>query len=143
MVPECDKHYLFSGMPVHIDYNAIPSVIYTHPEIAWVGKSEEDLKKTSVPYKIGKFPYMANSRARTINEPEGFIKVLSNKETDKLLGIHIIGNGGGELINEAVVAIEYGASAEDIARTCHAHPTCAEALREAMMAAAFGKPINF
>lgn len=131
------------GGPVHIDYNCVPSVIYTHPEVAWVGKSEEDLKNEGIEYKIGKFPYMANSRAKTNNDIDGFVKVLADKNTDRILGTHIIGPCAGELINEAVLAQEYGASAEDVARACHAHPTCAEALKEANVAAAFGKPINF
>ncbi|XP_028171096.1 dihydrolipoyl dehydrogenase [Ostrinia furnacalis] len=131
------------GMPVHFNYDAIPSVIYTSPEVGWVGKTEEDLKKEGRAYKVGKFPFMANSRAKTNGEPEGFVKVLSDKATDVILGTHIIGPGGGELINEAVLAQEYGAAAEDVARVCHAHPTCAEALREANLAAYCGKPINF
>jgi len=131
------------GGPVHIDYNCVPSVIYTHPEVGWVGKTEEDLKSEGVQYKIGKFPFMANSRAKTNNDQDGFVKVLSDKSTDRILGTHIIGSCAGELINEAVLAQEYGASAEDVARVCHAHPTCAEALREANLAAYFGKAINF
>lgn len=131
------------GGHVHLDYNCVPSVVYTHPEVAWVGKSEEDLKKEGVEYKVGKFPYMANSRAKTNNETDGFVKVLADKATDRILGTHMIGPGVGELINEAVLAMEYGASAEDVARVCHAHPTCAEALREANLAAYIGKPINF
>ncbi|CAG4937993.1 unnamed protein product [Colias eurytheme] len=131
------------GMPVHFNYDAIPSVIYTSPEVGWVGKSEEDLKKEGKAYKVGKFPFLANSRAKTNGEPDGFVKVLADKATDVILGTHIIGPGGGELINEAVLAQEYGAAAEDIARVCHAHPTCSEALREANMAAYIGKPINF
>lgn len=132
-----------NGMPVHIDYNCVPSVVYTHPEVAWVGKTEEDLKKEGIEYKIGKFPFLANSRAKTNNEADGFIKVLADKQTDRILGTHMIGPGVGELINEAVLAQEYGASAEDVARVCHAHPTCSEALREANLAAYNGKPINF
>lgn len=131
------------GGPVHIDYNCVPSVIYTHPEVAWVGRAEEDLKQDGIEYKIGKFPFAANSRAKTNNETDGFVKVLADKVTDKILGVHMIGPVVGELINEAVLAMEYGASAEDVARVCHAHPTCAEALREAHVAAAFGKAINF
>lgn len=131
------------GGPVHIDYNCVPSVIYTHPEVGWVGKTEEDLKSEGVEYKIGKFPFMANSRAKTNNDQDGFVKVLSDKNTDRILGTHIIGATAGELINEAVLAQEYGASAEDVARVCHAHPTCSEALREANLAAYFGKAINF
>ncbi|XP_075236658.1 dihydrolipoyl dehydrogenase, mitochondrial [Lycorma delicatula] len=132
-----------SGGPVHIDYNCVPSVIYTHPEVAWVGRSEEDLKNDGVAYKIGKFPFAANSRAKTNNETDGFVKVLADKVTDKILGVHMIGPVAGELINEAALAMEYGASAEDVARVCHAHPTCSEALREAHVAAAFGRAINF
>ncbi|KAK7578040.1 hypothetical protein V9T40_010245 [Parthenolecanium corni] len=132
-----------AGGPVHIDYNCVPSVIYTHPEVGWVGRTEEDLKKDGIEYKVGKFPFAANSRAKTNNETDGFVKALSDKLTDRLLGCHIIGPNAGELINEAVLAMEYGASCEDIARVCHAHPTCSEALREANLAAYFGKSINF
>ncbi|XP_053971098.1 dihydrolipoyl dehydrogenase, mitochondrial [Hylaeus volcanicus] len=132
-----------TGGAVHIDYNCVPSVIYTHPEVGWVGKTEEDLKKEGIDYKVGKFPHLANSRAKTNMETDGFVKVLADKSTDKILGVHMIGSVAGELINEAVLAMEYGASAEDVARTCHAHPTCAEALKEANLAASFGKPINF
>ncbi|XP_055854616.1 dihydrolipoyl dehydrogenase, mitochondrial isoform X1 [Episyrphus balteatus] len=131
------------GGHVHIDYNCVPSVVYTHPEVAWVGKSEEMLKQEGVEYKVGKFPFMANSRAKTNNEAEGFVKVLADKSTDRILGTHIIGPAAGEIINEAALAMEYGASAEDVARVCHAHPTNSEALREANIAASFGKPINF
>lgn len=108
-----------------------------------MGRTEEDLKSEGVAYKKGKFPFMANSRARTNNDVDGFVKVLADKNTDRILGTHIIGPSAGELINEAVLAQEYGASAEDIARVCHAHPTCAEALREANVAASYGKAINF
>lgn len=107
---------------VHIDYNCVPSVIYTHPEVGWVGKTEEDLKKEGIDYKVGKFPFMANSRAKTNLETDGFAKVLADSSTDKILGVHMIGPAAGELINEAVLAMEYGASAEDVARVCHAHP---------------------
>merc|ERR1712168_795636 len=131
-----------TGAPVHIDYNCVPSVIYTHPEVAWVGKNEEDLKAAGVPYKVGKFPFAANSRAKTNADTDGFVKVLSHKETDKMLGVHMVGTGTGELINEAVLAMEYGASAEDVARVCHAHPTLSEAVREAALMAYCGKPIN-
>jgi len=130
------------GGPVHIDYNCVPSVVYTHPEVAWVGKTEEDLKSESIQYKVGKFPFAANSRAKCNNDTDGLVKVLSEKNTDKLLGTHIIGPGAGEMINEAVLAMEYGASCEDVARVCHAHPTCSEALREANLAAWSGKAIN-
>ena len=131
-----------AGGPVHIDYNCVPSVIYTFPEVAWVGKTEEDLKADGVEYKVGKFPFAANSRAKTNQETDGFVKVLGDKATDRMLGVHIIGPGAGEMINEAVLAMEYGASCEDVARVCHAHPTCSEALREANLAAYCGKAIN-
>jgi dihydrolipoamide dehydrogenase len=130
------------GAPAHIDYNCVPSVIYTHPEVAWVGKSEEDLKSEGVEYNVGKFPFVANSRAKTVGDTDGFVKVLGDKKTDRLLGAHIIGPGAGELINEAALAMEYGASCEDIARVCHAHPTVSEAFREANIAAWTGKAIN-
>ncbi|OQV23932.1 Dihydrolipoyl dehydrogenase, mitochondrial [Hypsibius exemplaris] len=131
------------GGPVHIDYNCVPSVVYTHPEVAWVGKSEEQLKEEGVKYKVGKFPMAANSRAKTNNDTDGFVKILADKETDRILGAHIIGSTAGELINEAALAMEYGASAEDVARVCHAHPTNSEAFREANLAAYCGKAINF
>ncbi|KAK3601767.1 hypothetical protein CHS0354_016130 [Potamilus streckersoni] len=131
------------GGAVHIDYNCVPSVIYTHPEVAWVGKSEEQLKEEGVQYKVGKFPLSANSRAKTNDDTDGFVKVLADKETDRLLGCHFIGSVAGELINEAALAMEYGASCEDVARVCHAHPTVSEALREAHLMAYCGKPINF
>jgi len=126
----------------HVNYDAIPSVIYTHPEVAWVGKTEEQLKTASIKYNIGKFPFLANSRAKTNDDTEGFIKFLSDSTTDRILGCHMIGSNVGELIAEAVLAIEYGASSEDIARTCHAHPTLTEAVKEAAMAT-FNKPIHF
>jgi len=131
-----------TGAPVHIDYNCVPSVIYTHPEVAWVGKSEEDLKKDGIPFKVGKFPFAANSRAKTNADTDGFVKVLSHQDTDQMLGSHIVGSAAGEMINEAVLAMEYGASAEDVARVCHAHPTLSEAFREANLMAYCGKPIN-
>uniref|UniRef100_A0A8D0CYV0 Dihydrolipoyl dehydrogenase n=1 Tax=Sander lucioperca TaxID=283035 RepID=A0A8D0CYV0_SANLU len=132
-----------AGGAVHIDYNCVPSVIYTHPEVAWVGKTEEQLKEEGVPYKVGKFPFAANSRAKTNADTDGMVKILSHKETDRMLGAHIVGSGAGEMINEAALAMEYGASCEDIARVCHAHPTVSEAFREANLAASFGKAINF
>jgi len=131
------------GSPVHIDYNCVPSVIYTHPEVAWVGKSEEQLKEEGVSFKVGKFPLAANSRAKTNNDTDGFVKVLSDTETDRMLGVHIVASVAGELINEAALAMEYGASAEDVARVCHAHPTVSEAFREAALSAYCGKAINF
>ncbi|KAJ6618216.1 dihydrolipoamide dehydrogenase [Mycena sp. CBHHK59/15] len=125
----------------HVNYNAIPSVVYTHPEVAWVGKTEQELKAAGVQYSIGKFNFSANSRAKTNLDTEGFVKILTEKETDKILGVHIIGPNAGEMISEGVLAIEYGASAEDVARTSHAHPTLSEAFKEACMAA-FAKPIH-
>ncbi|XP_019851525.1 PREDICTED: dihydrolipoyl dehydrogenase, mitochondrial-like [Amphimedon queenslandica] len=127
----------------HLDYNCVPSVIYTHPEVAWVGKTEEQLKEEGITYKVGKFPFSANSRAKTNADADGFVKILSDKTTDRMLGAHIVGATAGELINETVLALEYGASAEDVARVCHAHPTCAEALREASLMAYCGKAVNF
>jgi len=132
-----------AGGAVHIDYNCVPSVIYTHPEVAWVGRTEEDLKQEGVEYVVGKFPFAANSRAKTNADADGLVKVLTDKHTDRLLGVHIMGPAAGELINEGTLALEYGASAEDVARVCHAHPTCSEALREACLAAYAGKAINF
>lgn len=126
----------------HVNYNAIPAVVYTNPEIACVGLNEEDLKAQSIAYNKGQFPFLANSRAKANDEAAGFIKVLTDKKSDKILGIHILGPGASEMIAEAVLAVEYGASSEDIARTCHAHPTLSEALKEACMAACFGKAIH-
>ncbi|KAF1742239.1 hypothetical protein MXB_2063 [Myxobolus squamalis] len=131
-----------SGRPVHINYNAIPSVIYTHPEVAWVGISEDDAKKTSIKYKIGKFPLTSNGRSRAVGETDGFAKIVTEADTDKLLGAHFISSCAGETINQMAMAIEYGASAEDVARVCHAHPTVSECLKEACLAAYFGKAIN-
>ena len=124
---------LIAGQAGHVNYNLIPGVIYTTPEVAYVGKSEEDLKKINQSYKIGKFPFMANSRAKAINKPEGFVKILADDKTDKVLGVHIIGPHAGEMIAEMSVAMEFGASSEDIARTCHAHPTFSEAIKEAAL----------
>lgn len=118
----------------HVNYAAIPSVVYTWPEVAWVGQNEQQLKNDKIPYKIGKFPFSANSRAKTIDDKEGFVKILSHATTDAILGAHIIGPAAGEMIAEGVLAMEYGASSEDIARTCHAHPTLSEAFKEACMA---------
>nr|KAG5700815.1 hypothetical protein BaRGS_024201 [Batillaria attramentaria] len=132
-----------AGGAVHIDYNCVPSVIYTHPEVAWVGKTEEQLKEEGVAYNVGVFPLLANSRAKCNSDTDGMVKVLGDKQTDRLLGAHIVGSVAGELINEAALALEYGASCEDVARVCHAHPTVAEAFREANIACSFGKPINY
>jgi dihydrolipoamide dehydrogenase len=130
------------GEAGHVNYNCIPGVIYTHPEVASVGKTEEELKSAGVKYSKGVFPFMANSRARTNHESEGMVKILTDKETDKILGIHIIGPNAGEMIAEGVLGMEYDASAEDIARTCHAHPTLSEAFKEACMAA-YDKSIHY
>ncbi|KAI9329314.1 hypothetical protein BDR26DRAFT_872604 [Obelidium mucronatum] len=126
----------------HVNYNAIPSVIYTHPEVAWVGLNEAEAKAKGLEYNVGTFPFSANSRAKTMDDADGSIKIISDKKTDKILGAHIIGPGAGEMIAEAVLAIEYGASSEDIARTCHAHPTLSEAFKEACMAT-YDKAIHF
>src|SRR4051812_13100175 len=118
----------------HVDYNTIPGVVYTDPEIATVGKSEDDLQKEKFAYKKGSFPFRANGRALGLAQTEGKVKILAHKETDRILGVHIIGPRAGELIAEAVTAITFGASSEDLARTCHAHPTLAEAIKEAALA---------
>jgi len=136
------SEYLATGKDPHLGYNVVPSVVYTHPEVAWVGKTEEMLKAEGVAYKKGKFTFGANSRAKANNEDVGFVKVLACKETDKLLGVHIVNAIAGELIGEACLAIEYGAATEDIARVCHAHPTLSEALKGAAQMTAFGKAIN-
>lgn len=122
------------GQKPHINYDAIPGVVYTHPEVATVGKTEEELKANQIPYKIGKFPLSANSRARAMAESDGFVKILAHRDSDRVLGVHIIGPEAGTIIAEAVLAIEYGASSEDVARTCHAHPTLNEAFKEAALA---------
>lgn len=124
---------LIAGKAGHVDYNLVPSVVYTNPEIAWVGKNEEELKAAGVEYVKGKFPFMANSRARTNHETTGFVKILAEKGTDRILGAHMIGVGVGEMIAEICVAMEFGAASEDIARTSHAHPTLSEAVRQAAM----------
>ena len=124
---------LIAGQAGHVNYDLIPGVIYTSPEVAYVGKTEEELKKNNILYKIGKFPFMANSRAKAIDKPEGFVKILADNKTDKVLGVHIIGPHAGEMIAEMSIAMEFGASSEDIARTCHAHPTFSEAIKEAAL----------
>ena len=129
---------LIAGQKGHVNYNIIPSVIYTHPEVASVGKSEDELKKEEVDYKVGKFSFMGNGRAKTVFCSEGFVKILADSATDKILGAHIIGPMAGDLIHEICVAMEFGASAEDLARTCHAHPTYSEAVREAALACGLG-----
>jgi dihydrolipoamide dehydrogenase len=125
----------------HVNYNVIPSVMYTHPEVAWVGQNEQQLKEAGVKYRIGTFPFTANSRAKTNLDTDGMVKILADAETDRILGVHIVGPNAGEMIAEAALAMEYGASSEDVARTCHAHPTLAEAFKEAAMAT-YSKPIH-
>eukprot|EP00758_Cryptobia_borreli_P003061 Tbor_TRINITY_DN3497_c0_g1::TRINITY_DN3497_c0_g1_i1::g.3768::m.3768/K00382/DLD, lpd, pdhD; dihydrolipoamide dehydrogenase len=132
---------IIAGKVGHINYDTIPSVIYTSPEVASVGKTEDDLKKEGVKYKVGKFNFNANSRAKAMDETDGFVKVIVDAKTDKILGVHILNDKAGELIGEAGLAMEYGASSEDIGRTCHAHPTLSEALKEACMAC-YDKPIH-
>lgn len=124
---------LIAGKAGHVDYGLVPSVVYTEPEIAWVGKTEDQLKEEGISYSKGKFPFQANSRARTNHETAGFIKVLASKQTDEILGVHMIGTGVGELIAEVCVAMSFGAASEDLARICHAHPTLSEAVRQAAM----------
>jgi dihydrolipoamide dehydrogenase len=125
---------LIAGKAGHVNYDAVPSVVYAWPEVASVGKTEEELKAAGVAYKVGKFPFAANSRAKTNHETDGFVKMLADARTDRLLGCHILGVGAGELIAEAVSVIEFGGASEDIARACHAHPTRSEAVRQAAMA---------
>ena len=125
---------MISGKFGHVNYDVIPNVVYTHPEVASVGKTEEELKKSSIAYNSGKFPFMANSRAKVNDETDGFVKILADKKTDKVLGVHIVGPDAGNLISELALAMEFGASSEDIARTCHAHPTLTEAVKEAALA---------
>ena len=124
---------LIAGQSGHVNYNIIPGVVYTSPEVASIGKTEEQLKDLNQKYKVGKFPFMANSRAKAINETDGFVKILAEEKTDKVLGVHIIGSHAGELIAQVAIAMEFGASSEDIARTCHAHPTFSEAIKEAAL----------
>ena len=133
---------IIAGQAGNVNYEVIPSVIYTSPEVASVGKTEQQLKKENVKYKIGKFPFLANSRAKVNNQSDGFVKILVNEKTDKVLGVHIIGPHAGEMIAEMALAMEFGASSEDIARTCHAHPTHTEAIKEAALAVD-KRPIHF
>lgn len=125
---------ILAGQAGHVNYGAIPGVVYTHPEIAALGKTEETLKDEGVEYTVGKFPFIANSRARAVGDTEGFVKILADAKTDRVLGAHIIGPGAGELIQEVVLAMEFGGSSEDIARTSHAHPGTSEAVKEAALA---------
>tara|TARA_A100001011_G_scaffold378664_1_gene443688 strand:- start:916 stop:2319 length:1404 start_codon:yes stop_codon:yes gene_type:complete len=133
---------LLVGQSGHVNYDVIPGVIYTSPEVAYVGRSEEQLKKDGIVYKVGKFPFMANSRAKVNNETEGFVKILADSKSDRVLGVHIIGPHSGDMIAEMALAMEFGASSEDIARTCHAHPTHTEAIKEAALAVD-KRPIHF
>ncbi|MDB9799565.1 dihydrolipoyl dehydrogenase [Pelagibacteraceae bacterium] len=133
---------IIAGQAGHVNYDVIPGVIYTSPEVAAVGKTEEQLKSEKINYKVGKFPFLANSRAKVNNETEGFVKILADSKTDKILGAHIIGPHCGDMIAEMALAMEFGASAEDIARTCHAHPTHTEAIKEAALAVD-KRPIHF
>ena len=124
---------IIDGQAGHVNYNAIPSVIYTAPEVASVGKTEDELKAANITYKVGKFPFTANAKAKVMNDTGGFVKILSDNKTDEVLGVHIIGADAGNMIGELTVAMEFGASAEDIARTCHAHPTLTESIKEAAL----------
>jgi dihydrolipoamide dehydrogenase len=126
---------ILAGQHGHVNYDVIPGVVYTSPEIAAVGKTEEELKAAGIAYRVGKFPFSANGRARAMRRTEGFVKILADATTDRVLGVHIIGFGAGELIAEAAVLMEFGGSSEDLARTCHAHPTMSEAVREAALGA--------
>ena len=133
---------IIAGQAGHVNYDVIPAIVYTAPELATVGRTEEQLKKENIKYKVGKFPFLANSRAKVNNETEGFVKVIAEEKTDKVLGVSIISAEAGTLIAELAIAMEFGASAEDIARTCHAHPTHSEAVKEAAMAVD-KRPIHF
>jgi dihydrolipoamide dehydrogenase len=133
---------LISGQAGHVDYNTVPWVIYTHPEIAWVGKTEQQLKSDGVDYRVGQIPFLANGRALGQGDTAGFIKMLADAKSDRILGVHVIGNNASELIAEAVVAMEFGAASEDIARICHAHPTLSEAMHEAALSVD-KRPLHF
>jgi dihydrolipoamide dehydrogenase len=130
-----------TGQKSHIDYNLVPGVVYTWPEVAGVGKTEEQLKEAGVDYKAGKFPFTANSRARAVGDTDGVVKVLADKRTDKVLGVHILGPLAGDILAECVTVMEFGGTAEDIARTCHAHPSMGESVKEAALAVD-GRPIH-
>src|SRR5581483_2016869 len=132
---------ILAGQAGHVNYDVIPSVIYTHPEIASVGKSEEDLKAAGIGYRVGKFPFSANGRARAMAEKDGFVKILADAATDRVLGAHIVGPFAGEMIAECAVLMEFAGAAEDLGRICHAHPTLSEAVKEAALAA-WTKPIH-
>ncbi len=132
---------IIAGQAGHVNYDVIPGVVYTEPEVASVGKTEDELKKAGVDYESSKFPFSANGRARAMLATDGFVKILADKATDRVLGVHIIGKGAGEMIHEAAVLMEFGGSSEDLGRTCHAHPTMSEAVREAALGG-FAKPIH-
>ncbi|NMG38000.1 dihydrolipoyl dehydrogenase [Chelativorans sp. ZYF759] len=132
---------IIAGQQGHVNYGVIPSVVYTSPEVASVGKTEEELKAEGIEYAAGKFPFSANGRARAMLQTDGFVKVLADKKTDRVLGVHIVGFGAGEMIHEAAVLMEFGGSSEDLARTCHAHPTLSETVKEAALATFF-KPLH-
>jgi len=132
---------IIAGQAGHVNYDVIPNVVYTQPEVASVGRTEEELKAAGIEYKAGKFPFTANGRARAMLATDGFVKVLADKATDRVLGVHILGAGAGEMIHEAAVLMEFGGSSEDLGRTCHAHPTMSEAVKEAALAT-FAKPIH-
>ncbi len=132
---------LLAGKAGHVNYDVIPAVVYTQPEIASVGRTEDELKADGVPYRVGKFPFTANGRAKAVQNTEGFVKVLAHAQTDRVLGVHILGAQASEMIAEAAVLMEFGGAAEDLARTCHAHPTLTEAIREAALAVD-GRPIH-
>jgi dihydrolipoamide dehydrogenase len=125
---------ILAGQAGHVNYDTIPSIIYTWPELATLGQNEEQLKAAGVAYNVGKFPFMANGRARAMGDTDGFVKILADKKTDRVLGAHILGPDAGTLIAELVTAMEFGASAEDVARICHAHPTLSESVKEAALA---------
>ncbi|MEX0760792.1 MAG: dihydrolipoyl dehydrogenase, partial [Tistlia sp.] len=125
----------------HVNYVTVPGIVYTWPEVASVGRTEEELKQAGIAYKVGKFPFMANARARAMNATDGFVKILADETTDRILGAHILGPDAGNLIHEVVVTMEFGGSAEDLARSFHGHPTLNEAVKEAALAVA-GRPIH-
>ena len=133
---------ILAGKAGHVNYEVIPNVVYTYPEIASVGKTEEELNEAGIAYQVGKFPFTANARAKVNLTPDGFVKILADAKTDRVLGVHILGPDAGNMIGEAAIAMEFGASSEDIARTCHAHPTLSEAVKEAALAVA-KRAINF
>ena len=122
-----------AGQAGHVNYDAIPGVVYTSPEVASVGKTEEELKAAGIAYNVGKFPFTANGRAKSNQQTDGFVKFLADAKTDRVLGVHIVGMEAGEMIHECTILIEFGGSSEDLARTCHAHPTRSEAVKEAAM----------